>query len=282
MKKRILLLVVATLLCSLVACGGKQEAKSEETTEKVAEKLMVVSVAASPTPHAEILAQVIDDMKEQGFDLQITEFNDYVQPNTAVEEGSMMANYFQHKPYLDDFNKERGTHIVTVRDGMIHYEPFGIYAGKKKDLSELEKGDEIAVPNDVTNGARSLQLLEDAGIIKLKEGVGLAATERDIIENEKDVVIRPLEAAQIPRSMQDVAFACLNGNYAVEAGFKVSDATFVEPKSSEAAKTYANILCVKSGNENEAWALALFNCLKSQKVKDFIDKKYNQSVIAVD
>ena len=281
MKKRILPVVLSLLTFFAVACGGNKEVKPAENTASAEKELKVVTVAASPTPHAEILYQIVDDMKVLGYDLRVKEFSDYVQPNTAVEEGSMMANYFQHTPYLDDFNKERGTHIVTIRDGKIHYEPFGIYAGKKKDINAIEKGDKIAVPNDVTNEARALLLLESAGIIKLKEGVGLTATKLDIVENPSEIEIVELESAQIPRAIGDVSYACMNGNYALEANYKVSDALFVEKADSAAAQTYANIICVKSGNENEAWALDLFNCLKSQKVKDFINKKYEKSVIAI-
>ena len=281
MKKRVLsvLLLLATFFA--VACGGNKEAKVEDTASVSGNELKLITVAASPTPHAKILKEIVEDMKALGYDLKVTEFSDYVQPNTAVEEGSMMANYFQHQPYLDDFNKERGTHIVTVRDGKIHYEPFGIYAGKKNDINAIEKGDKIAVPNDVTNEARALLLLESAGIIKLKEGVGLNATKLDIVENPSEIEIVELESAQIPRAIGDVSYACMNGNYAIEANYKVSDALFVEKEDSAAAQTYANIICVKSGNENEAWALDLFNCLKSQKVKDFINKKYEKSVIAI-
>lgn len=282
MKKRILglLLVLSTLF--VVACGNKQAATTATTAPAEAgNALKEVTVAASPVPHAEILYQVVDDMKALGYDLKVQEFSDYVMPNTAVDEGSIMANYFQHKPYLDDFNKERGTKIVTVRDGKIHYEPFGIYKGTK-DVLVMSDGDKIAVPNDVTNEARALLLLESAGIIKLKEGVGLTATKLDIVENPSNVEIVELESAQIPRALKDVALACMNGNYAMEAGFKVSDALFVEAQDSAAAQTYANILCVKEGNEGEAWALDLFNCLKNQKVKDFINKTYDKSVIAID
>lgn len=276
MNKKLLGLVLSLAVLSLAACGNKTAqapANSDEAPVKV------VTVAASPVPHAELLLQVMDDMKELGYDLEIREFSDYVLPNTAVDEGDIMANFFQHKPYLDDFNAERGTHIVSV--GKIHYEPFGVYAGSKKTL-ELAKGDKVAVPNDVTNEARSLNLLEAAGVIKLKEGAGLTATKLDIVENPLEIEIVELESAQIPRSLDSVAVACMNGNYAMEAGFKVSDALFVEPQNSTAAQTYANILCVKEGNENEKWAKDLLNCLKSQKVKDYIEKTYNKSVIAID
>jgi D-methionine transport system substrate-binding protein len=276
MNKKLLGLVLSLAVLSLAACGNKTAQAPANSGEA---PVKVVTVAASPVPHAELLLQVMDDMKELGYDLEIREFSDYVLPNTAVDEGDIMANFFQHKPYLDDFNAERGTHIVSV--GKIHYEPFGVYAGSKKTL-ELAKGDKVAVPNDVTNEARSLNLLEAAGVIKLKEGAGLTATKLDIVENPLEIEIVELESAQIPRSLDSVAVACMNGNYAMEAGFKVSDALFVEPQNSTAAQTYANILCVKEGNENEKWAKDLLNCLKSQKVKDYIEKTYNKSVIAID
>lgn len=281
MKKRVLGIVLVLSTIFAVACGNQQAATTAPESADSASNLKVITVAASPVPHAEILYQVVDDMKALGYDLKVQEFSDYVLPNTAVNEGSIMANYFQHRPYLDDFNKERGTNIVTVRDGKIHYEPFGIYKGSK-DVLVLSDGDKIAVPNDVTNEARALLLLESAGVIKLKDGVGLTATKLDIVENPYNVEIVELESAQIPRALKDVAVACMNGNYAMEAGYKVSDALFVEAQDSEAAQTYANILCVKAGNEGEAWALDLFNCLKSQKVKDFISKTYDKSVIAID
>ena len=274
MNKKLLGLVLSLTVLSLVACG-----KSAKVPVNADGEVKVVTVAASPVPHAELLNQVKEDMEELGYDLQVTEFSDYVLPNTAVDEGDIMANFFQHTPYLDDFNAERNTHIVSI--GKVHYEPFGVYAGTKKSL-ELESGDKIAVPNDVTNEARSLNLLEEAGIIKLKEGAGLTATKLDIVENPFNVEIVELESAQIPRSLDSVAIACMNGNYAMEAGFKVKDALFVEPQSSEAAQTYANILCVREGNENEKWATDLLNCLKSSKVKSFIDKTYDKSVIAID
>lgn len=276
MNKKLLGLVLSLAVLSLAACGNKT---AQAPANSVETKKQVVTVAASPVPHAELLLQVMDDMDELGYDLEIREFSDYVLPNTAVDEGDIMANFFQHTPYLDDFNAERGTHIVSV--GKIHYEPFGVYAGSKKTL-ELAKGDKVAVPNDVTNEARSLNLLEAAGVIKLKEGAGLTATKLDIVENPLELEIVELESAQIPRSLDSVAVACMNGNYAMEAGFKVSDALFVEPQNSTAAQTYANILCVKEGNENEKWAKDLLNCLKSQKVKDYIEKTYNKSVIAID
>lgn len=271
MKKSLVLTVVSVLFAFLLAACGN-------SNNQAASGLMKITVAASPVPHAEILNVVKNDMKEKGYDLEVKEFSDYVLPNLAVDQDEVMANYFQHTPYLDDFNKERNTHIVSV--GKIHYEPFGIYKGMK-DTLELSSGDKIAVPNDVTNEARSLNLLEAAGIITLAKGKGLTATKRDIIENKYNVEIVELEAAQIPRSLDSVALACMNGNFALDAGYKVKDALYIEDADSEAAMTYANILCVKEGNENETWVKDLIDALKSDKVKDFIDKTYEKSVIAM-
>ena len=276
MKKFGLILSILTVIAVLFACSAKT---SNTSAGDNGASLKKVTVAASPVPHAEILNEVKDLMKDKGFDLEVREFSDYVQPNLAVDQGEVDANYFQHQPYLDDFNNERGTHVVTVT--AVHYEPFGIYKGNKNTL-DLSEGDKISVPNDVTNEARALLLLQDAGLIKLKDGAGLTATKLDIVENKYNLDIVELEAAQIPRSLSDVALACMNGNYAVEAGFKVSDALYIEKQDSQAAKLYANILCVKEGNEKADYAVALAECLKSDKVKKFIDKKYDKSVIAVD
>ena len=279
MKKRVLgLALTAIFAISVAACSGNKPATTASSGDQSA-ALTPVTVAASPTPHAEILYAAVDDMKALGYDLQVKEFADYVQPNTAVDNNEIMANYFQHIPYLDDFNKERGTNIVSI--GKIHFEPLAIYAGTKKELTPVA-GDKIAVPNDVTNEARSLNLLEAAGIIKLKEGAGLTATKLDIVENPNGVEIVELEAAQIPRALDSVAFACVNANYAIEAGLKVSDALFVEDQNSAAAQTYGNVLCVKKGNENEKWAKDLLNCLKSKKIKDFINTKFNKAVLPID
>lgn len=270
-KKVLALLLVGVALLSMAGCGSSSSTRSEGTN--------VVTVAATPVPHADMLNQIIDDMKEKGYDLKVQEYTDYIIPNLAVDQGEVMANFFQHTPYLDEFNQERGTHIVSI--GKIHYEPFGIYAGTKNEFN-ISDGDKIAVPNDVTNEARSLNLLEKAGIIKLKAGAGLTATKIDIVDNPYNVEIVELDAAMIPRQLSSVAFACMNGNYAMEAGFKVSDALYIEDQSSIAAQTYANIVCVKEGDENAPWAKALVECLKSQKVKDFIENTYDKSVIAID
>lgn len=237
-----------------------------------------IKVAATPVPHAEILAQVKGDLLAKGFELEVVEFSDYVQPNLVVDAKDMDANFFQHKPYLDSFNKEKGTKIVSVAS--IHYEPLGIYPGKSKDLKNIPQGATIAVPNDTTNEARALLLLEANGIIKIKSGAGLTATKNDIVENPKKVQIVELEAAQVARVVSETDFVVLNGNYALQAKFNVAkDSLAKEEATSEAAKTYANILCVKEGNENNPGIKALAEALKSDKVKKFITEKYAGAVI---
>ena len=243
-----------------------------------AEEYKTIKVAASATPHAEILEQAKPILEEQGWDLEVTVFDDYVQPNLVVESGDFDANYFQHIPYLDNFNEEQGTHLVNA--GGIHYEPFGIYPGTKASLDELEDGDVIAVPNDTTNEARALLLLEANGVIKLKEDAGLTATVKDIEENPKNVEIQELEAAQVPRVKDEVAFVVLNGNYALEAGFSVAkDAIAYETSDSEAAKTYVNVIAVKEGNEHSDKITALVDVLKSDAIKQYIIDTYDGAVI---
>lgn len=243
-----------------------------------AEEDKTITVAASATPHAEILEQAKPLLEEQGYDLEVTVFEDYILPNNVVESGEFDANYFQHIPYLNSFNEEHGTHLVDAGD--IHYEPFGIYPGKKDSLDDLEEGDTIAVPNDTTNEARALLLLQDNGVIKLKDGVGLEATVTDIEENPKGVEIVELEAAQVPRVVEEMAFVVLNGNYALEAGFSVAkDSIAYEAADSEAAKTYVNLIAVKEGNEDSEKIKALVDVLKSQEIKDYITETYDGAVI---
>lgn len=195
-----------------------------------------------------------------------------------VESGDFDANYFQHIPYLESFNEEQGTHLVNA--GGIHYEPFGIYPGTKSDLSELAEGDVIAIPNDTTNEARALLLLQDNGILTLKDGVGLEATVRDIVDNPKNIEFTELEAAQVARVVDEVAFVVLNGNYALEAGYSVAkDAVAYELSDSEAAKTYVNVIAVKEGNENNEGIKALVDVLKSDEIKEFINNTYDGGVI---
>lgn len=253
------------------ADDGAAEAAPAESKGKI-------TVAASATPHAEILEQAKPILAEQGWELEVTVFNDYVQPNLVVESGDFDANYFQHIPYLDSFNVEQGTHLVNA--GGIHYEPFGIYPGTKSDLTTLEKGDVIAVPNDTTNEARALLLLQDNGILTLKDGVGLEATVRDIVDNPNEIEIQELEAAQVPRVKDEVAFVVLNGNYAMEAGFSVSkDSVAYESSDSEAAQTYVNVIAVKEGNENNEAITALVDALKSDAITSYINDTYDGGVI---
>ena len=254
------------LASSLTGCG---KSKKDDKT---------IKIAASATPHAEILEKAKPLLEKKGYKLEIKVFDDYVQQNQVVESGEFDANYFQHIPYLESFNKEKGTHLVNA--GGIHYEPFGIYSGKKKSLDEIAKGDSIAVPNDTTNEARALQLLQDNGIIKLKDGVGLEATVNDIVDNPYDVKIVELEAAQVARVVDETAFVVLNGNYALQAGFSVGkDSIASEKADSEAAQTYVNIIAVKEGNENKDSIKALVEVLKSDEIKEYINETYDGAVV---
>lgn len=240
-----------------------------------------ITVAASETPHSEILEQAKPILEKEGYDLEVTVFDDYVQPNEVVESGDFDANYFQHIPYLESFNEEKGTHLVNA--GGIHYEPFGIYPGTKASLDDLEDGDTIAVPNDTTNEARALLLLQDNGIITLKDGAGLEATVNDIEENPHNVEIVELAAEQVARVADETAYIVLNGNYALQAGYSVAkDALAYEKSDSEAAKTYVNVIAVKEGNENSDKIKALVAALKSDEIKDFINEKYDGAVIPFD
>lgn len=237
-----------------------------------------IKIAATAVPHAEILEAAKPILAEQGWDLEIKVFNDYVMPNNVVEQGEFDANYFQHIPYLNSFNEEQGTHLVDAGD--IHYEPFGIYPGKKASLDELEEGDDILVPNDTSNEARALLLLQDNGVLTLKEDAGLNATKNDIVENPLNINIVEIEAAQIPHSIADAALAVMNGNYALEAGFSVSkDSIAYESVDSEAAKTYVNLIAVKEGNENNEGILALVEVLKSDEIVEFINSTWDGAVV---
>lgn len=267
MKNKVLAIGLLTVFVTgiLTGCGSP---KNENT----------IKVAASATPHSVILEYVKPILAEKGWELDVTVFNDYVQPNMTVESGDFDANYFQHIPYLNSFNEEHKTDLVNA--GGIHYEPFGIYPGKKSHLADLAAGDEIAVPNDTTNEARALLLLQDNGIITLKPGAGLTATINDIEDNPLGIVILELEAAQLPRVKDEVAFVVLNGNYALEAGFSVGrDSVAYERADSEAAKTYVNVIAVKRGNEGNAGIKALVEVLKSEEIRNFINETYDGAVI---
>lgn len=276
--KKLLLTGLTVAALGLTGCGaGGSTDKDGNASADAA--LEVIKVGASVTPHAEILAQVEDVLKEQGYELEIVEYNDYVLPNTALENGELDANFFQHQPYLDDFNEENNTHLVSV--GAVHFEPFGLYAGKTAKLEELQDGASVAVPNDTTNEARALLLLEAQGLIKLKADAGLQATTLDIVENPKNLQIKEIEAAQLVRSLPDVDLAAINGNYAKEGGLEVSDAIAVEASDSLAADTYANVIAVKEGNENNAKTQALINAVLSDEVRSYIKETYGNAVVPV-
>ena len=306
MKKKIATLLIATLafgVVGLTGCGANDgatneatenaatettqetedadtaDAATEETTDATTGELEVLKVGASITPHAEILAQVKDTLAQEGYDLQVVEYNDYVLPNTALEDDELDANFFQHQPYLDDFNAENGTHLVSV--AAVHFEPFGLYAGKTDSIANLKDGAIVAVPNDTTNEARALLLLEAQGLIKLKEGAGLTATVLDIEENPLNLEIKEIEAAQLVRSLPDVDIAAINGNYAAEGGLNVADAIAVEASDSLAADTYANVIVVKEGNENSEKTQALVDAVLSDGVKSYIEETYGNAVIPV-
>ena len=285
MKNRIIALtaVAALTLGLITGCGASSDSSGESTTEESAKtseeskELEPLIVGACVTPHAEILNELKDDLAEKGYDLQVVEYNDYVLPNTALEDGDLDANYFQHQPYLDDFNAENGTHIVGVAN--VHFEPLGIYAGKTASLDELKDGAVVAVPNDTTNEARALLLLEQEGLIKLKADAGLQATVLDIEENPLNLEIKELEAAQVARAINDVDVACINGNYAIEAGLDAAIA--LESADSKAAETYANIIAVREGDEDTDKTKALVDAVLSDKVRDFINENYAGAVVPV-
>lgn len=294
MKKSLYVLTAALLAAgALTACSGSkgapettgatqaassEETNAEETTAAEASgELEKIVVGATPSPHAEILNAAKDILKEKGFELVVKEYTDYVQPNLALESGDLDANYFQHKPYMDQFNEEKGTDLVSA--AAIHYEPFGIYAGKTDSIDKLADGAQIAVPNDVSNEARALLLLADQGLIELKEGVELDATKNDIVKNEKNFKIVEVEAAQLPRSLGDVDVAVINGNYAIEAGLKVSDALAVEDAKSVAATRYSNIIAVRAGEESSEKTKALVEALTSDTIKKFLEDTYGGAVV---
>lgn len=273
-KKSILSIVLAGVVTlGLVGCGGANTAGTKDSKND-----KVIKIGVTPKPHKEIVDIAKPLLEKQGYKVEITEFNDYVQPNTAVSEGSLDANFFQHTPYLNEQNQSKGFKLVSV--GPIHLEPMGLYSKKIKSLDELKDGATIAVPNDPSNEARALKLLAGKGIIKIKDGE--LVTSKDITENKKNLKFSELEAAAIPRAMDDVDAAVINGNYAIEAKFNpTKDALVVEDKNSEAAKPYANILVVKEGNEKQEKIQALYNALRSPEVKAFIEKEYSGAVIPV-
>ena len=278
MKKSIAAILAGALcLSALTACGGGTSSSDSSAAANTGDSDKVITVGATPTPHAEILNAAKDALEAEGYTLKVVEFTDYVQPNTALVDGDLDANYFQHTPYLNNFNKENGTDLAAAFD--MHYEPFGIYAGKTASIEELADGASVAIPNDGSNETRALLLLQDAGLIKLKDGAGLTATRRDIAENPKKLKIEEIEAAQLVRALPDVDLAIINGNYAILGGLKVADALSAEKADSIAATTYANILAVRAGDENRPELKALIDALKSDQVKEFMTKKYEGAVV---
>ncbi len=262
-------LAAGALTLGLTACGSDKDSGSDADGPLV--------VAASPTPHAEILGYVKDHLaKKAGLDLEVKEFTDYVTPNTATEDGSVGANYFQNQPYLDDFNKKNGTHIVPVVT--VHLEPLGLYSHKVKNADDLKSGATVAVPNDSVNEARALKLLAAHKIITLKGGVGNDATPSDIAKNPKNLRFKELEAAQTPRSLDDVDAAVVNGNYAIEADLKpAKDALVLESAKNN---PYGNFLAVKEGEQDDPRVKKLARLLTSAEVRKFIQDRYDGSVIA--
>ena len=267
MKKLVAAVLTGVLVAGTLSTGVY--AKDDDKT---------ITVAASATPHAEILEEAKPLLEKEGYDLEVTVFDDYVRPNEVVESGEFDANYFQHIPYLDQFNEEKGTHLVNA--GGIHYEPFGIYPGTKDSLDDLEDGDTIAVPNDTTNEARALLLLQDNGIITLKDGVGLEATVNDIEENPHNVEIVELAAEQVARVADETAYIVLNGNYALQAGLNANtDGLAQEDDFSDVAQTYVNVLVVKEGNEDNPAVQALAEALQSDTVRTFMEETYGGAVV---
>ncbi|NLU31290.1 MAG: ABC transporter substrate-binding protein [Clostridiaceae bacterium] len=266
MKKTLSLLLVLILAFTLLAgCGASSGPKK-------------IVVGATPVPHAEILAVAKEILKEKGYELEIKEFTDYIQPNLSLQSKDLDANFFQHTPYLNDFNAEQKTDLVPIAS--IHYEPLGVYPGKTKSLDGLKDGAQVAIPNDTTNEARALLLLETQGLIKLDPNAGFKATPKDIVENPKNLKFVEIEAAQLVRSLQDVDIAVINGNYAIQGGLNaMTDALAREEKDSAAATTYANILVVRRGDENREDLKALAEALRSEEVKKFIEEKYEGAVV---
>ena len=267
MKKRLLLGVTTAIIgLALAGCGSQT---SDDKT---------IVVGASVSPHAEILEAAKPIIEEAGYTLEVQEFTDYVLPNTALNDGDLDANFFQHLPYLEDFNAEKGTKLSSVAS--VHFEPLGLYAGKTASLAEIKEGAVVGVPNDTTNEARALLLLEAQGLIKVKEGAGLTATKMDIVENPLNLEIKEIEAAQLPRTLKDLDIACINGNYALEGGLDINSVLASESNDSLSAETFANIIVVQTGNEDPKIE-ALIKAVQSDEVKKFIEEKYEGLVVPV-
>ena len=267
--------LLAALLATLAFTGCSSDSgTSEESEDKT------ITVAASPTPHAEILNNAVAPiLEEEGYTLEVKEFTDYVQPNTVTEAGEVDANYFQHRPYLENFNEEQGTHLVEVAG--VHFEPMGIFSSSVKSLDDVAEGAVVAVPNDATNEARALLLLEQEGLIEVDDEAGINATINDITSNPKNLEFEELEAANLPNVLEDVSIAVINGNYALAADFTMDDALAVEANDSLAADTYTNVIVVKDGNQDSEKIKALAEACNSDEVSDYITDNYQGSVVAV-
>lgn len=274
MKKFFAVLLTGVLTLGLAACGGT-EAPADDSADGI-----VLKIGASPTPHTEILHAAEEELAAKGVTLEIVEFTDYVQPNLALDTEDLDANFFQHLPFLEQFNADHGTNLVSL--GAIHYEPMGIYAGTVTDLASIPEGTKIGIPNDGTNGGRALLLLEANGLIKVDPAAGVAATKLDIIENPLNLEIIDMEAAQLPLSLSDLGLAVINGNYAMQHGLSVADALAIEAADSLAAETYGNIIAVKAGKENAPGLAELMEVLKGEAVATFINETYAGSVATMD
>ena len=279
MNKKFLALLLSLALClSLAACGGSDTAAddsaADDTSSDDTAETVTLTVAASPTPHAVILNACVDILAEQGIELVVNEYSDYTMPNLAVEDGDEDANYFQHLPYLDEFNESNGTHLVSVAG--VHIEPMGVYAGQTASLEEIPDGAVIGVPSDATNEGRALLLLESLGLIKLDDSTNLTATPNNIVENPKNLEFMEMEAAQLPSSLPDLDLAVINSNYALGAGLNpTTDALAIESSDSP----YVNVLVVKEGNENNEAIQALVEALHSDTIRDFINEEFDGAVV---
>ena len=262
-------LASALVVAALAGCSAQGGDAASKT----------IKVGASPSPHAGILEAAKPALEKEGYKLDVVEYNDYVIPNEALSNGEIDANFFQHLPYLDNYNSEKGTDLVSV--GTVHFEPLKIFAGKSSDLKNVAKGAKISIPADATNGGRALLLLQDQGLIKLKDGAGLTATKNDIVENPYNLDIIEADAASLPRTLEDVDFAVINGNFAISAGLDKSKVLASETEDSAAAKTYANLVAVKAQNKDSEKAQALIKALQSDAVRDYIKTTYGEEVIPV-
>ena len=273
MKKFFAILLTGVLTLGLAACGG-----SEPAADEAADGAVTLKIGATPTPHAEILTAAQEELAALGVTLEIVEFTDYVQPNLATDSGDLDANFFQHTPYLDQFNVDQGTELVSI--GTVHYEPMGIFAGTAKSLDEITEGAKIGIPNDGTNGGRALLLLEANGLIKLNPEAGISATKLDIIENPLNLEIIDMEAAQLPMSLGDLSVAVINGNFAMQHDLAVADALAIEAADSLAAETYGNIVAVKAGNEEAPGMAELMQVLQGEAIAEFIANTYGGAVVS--